>query len=258
MLSSNEFTTPTKTRYQAESTKFSSDTPNNISLTSSSSTPSKEICFAGSSYLEDKSKFNQSRHQHDRSRIANKRFPQTDVESHLSSLSPRLPHQNYNMSSKVSRDSGCFDDASLTTLAISENVFPTRTSPTASDRSSHSAGLASHTDESGIHNMNEDCFFEEDEHDKTSCMYKSNNSSKKFNHSADSKEISVFLPHQNAKSPSIKCRSSNTKHISQVDENVSSINGKFGRSTGSGQSDRITESKFNSVRSIFEQKSKAN
>ena len=109
MLSSNEFTTPTKTRYQAESTKFSSDTPNNISLTSSSSTPSKEICFAGSSYLEDKSKFNQSRHQHERSRIANERFPQTDVESHLSSLSPRLPHQNFNMSSKVSRDSGCFD-----------------------------------------------------------------------------------------------------------------------------------------------------
>ena len=258
MLSSNEFTTPTKTRYQAESTKFSSDNPNNISLTSSSSTPSKEICFSGTSYSEDKSKFMQSRHQHDRPRIASERFSQTDVESHLSSLSPRLPHQNFNMSSKVSRDSGCFDDASLTTLAISENVFPTRTSPTASDRSSHSAGLASHTDESGIHNMNEDCFFEEDENDKTSCMYKGNNSSRKFNNPAESKDMSVFLPHQDAKSPSIKCRSSNTKHISQVDENVPSINGKFGRSAGSGQSDRITESKFNSVRSIFEQKSKAN
>ena len=162
------------------------------------------------------------------------------------------------MSSKVSRDSGCFDDASLTTLAISENVFPTRTSPTASDRSSHSAGLASHTDESGIHNMNEDCFFEEDENDKTSCMYKGNNSSRKFNNPADSKDMSVFVLRQDAKSPSVKCRSSITENISRVDENVPSINGKFGRSTGSGQSDRITESKFNSVRSIFEQKSKAN
>ena len=82
--------------------------------------------------------------------------------------------------------------------------------------------------------------------------------SRKFNSCSDSKDMSVFLPRQDAKSPSIKCRSSNSKHISQVDENVSSIHGKFGRSTGSGQSDRITESKFNSVRSIFEQNSKAN
>merc|ERR1719189_465507 len=90
----------------------------------------------------------------------------------MSSLSPRLPHpghmSNRNSTIKVSRDSGCFDDTSLTTLTINENCFPNRTSPTASDRSSHSAGIASHTDESGIHNMNEECFFDDDENEKPS------------------------------------------------------------------------------------------
>ena len=95
---------------------------------------------------------------------ANKMYNDTMSSHGKISLPSNINHQdglrNKNTSvAKASRDSGCFDDTSLTTLTINETNFPPRTSPTASDRSSHSTGLASHTDESGIHNMNEDCFF---------------------------------------------------------------------------------------------------
>ena len=176
-----------------------------------------------------------------------------NLEDGLGSLSPRLSHPNMsyknNASIKVSRDSGCFDDTSLTTLTISENSFPIRTSPTASDRSSHSAGLASHTDESGIHNMNEDCFFEDDDGEKTVGNYRNRNIS------SDSKQRSIFnQPSELNKSSSKAGKSNNIELVPERDGKYSALVGKYGRGNGSNQSERISESKFNSVRNIFEQK----
>ena len=176
-----------------------------------------------------------------------------DLEDGLGSLSPRLSHPTNmpyknNSSIKVSRDSGCFDDTSLTTLTISENSFPNRTSPTASDRSSHSAGLASHTDESGIHNMNEDCFFEEDENEKTSGSYRNRNIS------SDSKQRAIFFQPSELNKTSQTGQTHNPESTPNKDRKYSALVGKYGRGIGSNQSERITESKFNSVRSMFEQK----
>ena len=197
---------------------------------------------------------------------SNHMFHQNASERRLDSLSPRLTHpgiiSNKHSSTKVSRDSGCFDDSSLTTLTINESSFPTRTSPTASDRSSHSAGLASHTDESGIHNMNEDCFFEEEENERSSS---SGNKEKEVlrsrNISTDSKQKSVFLQHSEAsKSPVVPCsRYSKTESIPPNPEGkYPSLVGKYGRGMSSSQSERISESRFNSVRNIFEQKGNTN
>lgn len=224
------------------------------------------------------------------------------MEHGKNSLSPRLPHQGTgekrNASTKVSRDSGCFDDTSLTTLAINESTFPIRTSPTASDRSSHSAGLASHTDESGIHNMNEDCFFEDEENEKSSGTYKEKQLLKTRNTLSDSKQKSSYMQQPTVgKSPLAKHRSSHIgskkgdenpiqQHPAEWEKDISRIKieptccdgvnncgddrsnkegkytslvGRYGRgSGGSNLAERISESKFNSVRSIFEQKAKTN
>ena len=241
---------------------------------------------------------NNSEHQ-DRCNYSNPICHQNILEHGKNSLSPRLQHQGMvekrNASTKVSRDSGCFDDTSLTTLAINDTTFPIRTSPTASDRSSHSAGLASHTDESGIHNMNEDCFFEDEENEKSSGTYKEKQLLKTRNILSDSKQKSSYVPQyqQVEKSPLTKRRSSNIalkkgddnpiqrhpewdKEISRIkiessgdgvnnsddmsnkDGKYASLVGKYGRGSGSNIAERISESKFNSVRSIFEQKAKTN
>ena len=180
-------------------------------------------------------------------------YLENDLEDGLGSLSPRFSHPNMsyknNSSIKVSRDSGCFDDTSLTTLTISENSFPNRTSPTASDRSSHSAGLASHTDESGIHNMNEDCFFEEDDNERTTGGHRNRNVS------SDSKQRSIFIqPSELNKSSSKSGRTNNIESALDRDSKYNALVGKYGRQSGINQSERVTESKFNSVRNIFEQK----
>ena len=211
-------------------------------------------CNISNRIFADHSNFKESigARRMEKSPFSNHMYHQNDLEDSLSSLSPRLPHpsnMSYKNSSsiKVSRDSGCFDDTSLTTLTISENSFPNRTSPTASDRSSHSAGLASHTDESGIHNMNEDCFFEEEENEKTASGYRNRN------FSTDSKPRSLFLQPSEPNKTSSK-RYSNIEPTSDKDNKYNVLVGKYGRGIPSGQSERITESKFNSVRSIFEQK----
>ena len=244
-------------------------------------------------YSTDSSEFqpqNESEHQ-GRNTYPNHMYRHNICEPGNGPLSPRLVHQalveNRGASSKkVSRDSGCFDDTSLTTLA--------RTSPTASDRSSHSAGIHSHTDESGIHNMNEDCFFEEDERENSLSMYKEKQPLKTQTILSDPKQKSSYTQlHTNVQSPLVKNRSIHTplskgpenplEQHSNLEKDVSKMNiessgnrfntyddtsnkdskypslvERYGRSGGRNPSERISESKFNSVRSIFEQKTKTN
>ena len=260
-LSTKDFTSPSK-RYPVEKGVHSNEHP--------AITTGKEA-FSNLVHTPDQSKqFNSCNSQDQEPErsifLGHTMYQQHSSEHGMSSLSPRLPHPghitNRNSSIKVSRDSGCFDDTSLTTLTINETSFPNRTSPTASDRSSHSAGLASHTDESGIHNMNEDCFFEEEESEKSLGTYKEKHSSRTRNISSDSKQKSVY-PHQAGlnKNPLVTCQSNNIESkISDKEGKYTSVVGKYGRGCvgSSAQPERISESKFNSVRNIFEQKTKNN
>ena len=73
------------------------------------------------------------------------------------------------------------------------------------------------------------------------------------NFSTDSKQRSIFLQPSEPRQTSSK-RYSNIEPMSDKDNKYNALVGRYGRGMASVQSERITESKFNSVRSIFEQK----
>ena len=193
-------------------------------------------------------------------------YHQNCSERPISCLSPTLHSpchiKNRKSPVKLTGDSGCFDDIPLTNLTINKTSFPSQTSPTVSNRSYSSAGLASHTDESGTHAMNEDDSFEEEGSETCRGAIKDPHSSSTGNVSSDPKEKSEY-PQQEGKNKIhlATCQFNNIEtKISDNDRKNPTLARKHERGDirTSSQSGKISGSKFNSARSVFEQNSKTN
>ena len=251
VVSTNEFASPPKCHQREQG----------VHASENSEVKNEKEIFSYSVHTSDQSQqCNGSNHEDEKSENC-RLYHRNCSEHRINCFSPTLPVPGHITDTKslikVSRDSGCFDDIPITTLTINENSFPNQTSPTVSDRSSSSTGFASHTDETGIHGMNEDSFFEEECSEKSRDTSTEKHSSSTENISSDQTEKSE-CPHQEGinKPLLVTCQSNNIEtKIRDMDRKNPQLVGKH-VSAGIGsssQSRRISGSKFNSARSIFEQ-----